>query len=113
MTVLIIVLNSYLANVSSLYCITQLGVCALFSVNKALCMSGSIKAFNHSSRVRPNRIKSDVKVTKLIPALHGGGAGRSGGGGLQPNAFQLKVSREYQTTTSAAGREGKRRRGSK
>lgn len=36
-----------------------------------------------------------------------------GGGGLQPSTFQLKVSGENQTTTSAAGREGKEKRGSK
>lgn len=32
-----------------------------------------------------------------------------GGGALQPSTFQLKVSGENQTTTSAAEREGERR----
>lgn len=48
--------------------------------------------------------KPNAKVIKLVSAVRGEGRVELGGGGLQPSTFRLKVSGEYQTTTSATSR---------
>lgn len=64
-------------------------------------------AFNPGPRERESRAKSNAEVTKLIPALcvSEGRAGVGGGEVYNPSTFQLKVSGDNHTTTSASGRE--------
>ncbi len=86
---------------------------SFLSIITASCILGSIKAFNHSPRVRANRAMSNAKVTKLIPALHVRGAGWFRSGRFTTLYFPAKGLRGVSNYHVCSGERGEEERGSK